>query len=230
MQKPLVQKRVKAVWPIYALGAFWLLFGLIFPLYRLGPLLICAIASIALYAVAAHFAPERVVLVAAEPEPLTPTGDALADAIIREGQGYLQRLHNANEAISDATLSAQIQQLEQISAQIFAEIRRAPQKAPQIRKFMNYFLPTTLKLLESYDTLARNRFAGDNISQATGEIEASMENIVRAFSKQLDNLYSGEALDISAETEVLEAVMAGEGLLNDPPSAPAKDAAPPAAR
>jgi len=80
---------------------------------------------------------------------------------------------------------------------------------------MNYFLPTTLKLLETYDNLSVSGAVGENAAQVKKDIKASMDNVVKAFSKQLDNLYSSEALDVSAEVGVLEAVLAGEGLLNN---------------
>ena len=148
-------------------------------------------------------------------QPLILTGNAAADEVITNGEGYIERFRKANVAITDPYISEQIDKLERICTSIFKEIRNNPNKASQIRKFMNYFLPTTLKLLETYDNLSVSGAVGENAAQVKKDIKASMDNVVKAFAKQLDNLYSSEALDVSAEVGVLEAVLAGEGLINN---------------
>ena len=81
---------------------------------------------------------------------------------------------------------------------------------------MNYYLPTTLKLLSSYDKLEDTGITGTNISETMLSIERMMNTIVMAFEKQLDSLYGAEALDISTDITVLENMMAREGLVDSP--------------
>ena len=80
---------------------------------------------------------------------------------------------------------------------------------------MNYYLPTTLKLLESYDRMSRQDVEGENITQSMEEIERIMHTIVLAFEKQLDALFQDEAMDISADITVLEGMMAQEGISSE---------------
>ena len=87
-----------------------------------------------------------------------------------------------------------------------------PEKRPQIRRFLSYYLPTTLKILNAYDRMDETGVEGANIDGAKGKIEAIMGHIVQAFDKQLDALFGAEALDISTDIAVMEQMLAREGL------------------
>ncbi len=220
MTKKTVIKKIPSPLPVYAVGGVWLLCGLLFPLYKLGFLLMTCLLSLGAYLLGNRLCPGKLVESQVE-EPLILTGDQLADQVIRDGSGYLSRLQTLNEAIADPEVSASIDKLQRVSQAIFAEIRKSPGKAPQIRRFINYFLPTTIKLLETYANLDASGAGGDNIRQTKADIVHSLANVEAAFDKQLDNLFSGEALDVSAEAAALRAVLAGDGLLQaDMPAAP----------
>ena len=103
-----------------------------------------------------------------------------------------------------------------MSQKIFDEVKRDPGKLPQIRKFMDYYLPTTLKLLNAYDRMSGAGVSGENIDTTLAKVEGMMRTIVAAFEKQLDSLYGAEALDISTDITVLENMMAQEGLTEQP--------------
>ena len=90
-----------------------------------------------------------------------------------------------------------------------------PQKLSQIRKFMNYYLPTTLKLLNAYDRMGSAGVSGTNIDGTMGKIETMMDTVTKAFDKQLDALFGDEALDISTDITVMENLLAQEGLTGE---------------
>ena len=90
--------------------------------------------------------------------------------------------------------------------------RGEPEKLPQIRRFLNYFLPTTLKILNAYDRMDAVGISGDNIDTTKAKVEAMMGTIVKAFDKQLDSLFGAEAMDISTDITVMENLLAQEGL------------------
>ncbi|MEG1537671.1 MAG: 5-bromo-4-chloroindolyl phosphate hydrolysis family protein [Clostridiales bacterium] len=213
MAKKIVQKKLASPLPVYGVGGVWLLCGLLFPLYRLVFLLVTALLSVGVYLLLSRICPAKIIQVEVD-EPTRLTGDALADQVIQNGAVYGEQFQSLNLAIGDPQISDKIDHLADICQAIFAEITKNPDKAPQIRKFMNYFLPTTLKLLETYQNLDVSGASGENIQQTKENIRLSLEQVAGAFAKQLDNLFSGEALDISAETAVLQAVLAGEGLLS----------------
>lgn len=199
--------------PIYAAAVVWILYALLFPLYRVGHFALCAAASAAVYLIARLFCRDVVEEVEEKPEP---TGNAELDKMISDGNLAIAEMKRLNESIKDEKISRQIDRLEEISGKIFDCVKASPEKLPQIRKFMNYYLPTTLKLLNAYDRMGSQGVSGENISGTMERVENMMGTIVTAFERQLDGLFSDQALDISTDITVLENMMAREGLSDDP--------------
>ena len=203
----------KAAGPIDAADAGWILEALLFPLYRVGHFALCAAASAAVYLIARLFCRDVVEEVEEKPEP---TGNAELDKMISDGNLAIAEMKRLNESIKDEKISRQIDRLEEISGKIFDCVKASPEKLPQIRKFMNYYLPTTLKLLNAYDRMGSQGVSGENISGTMERVENMMGTIVTAFERQLDGLFGDQALDISTDITVLENMMAREGLSDDP--------------
>lgn len=199
--------------PIYAAAVVWILYALLFPLYRVGHFALCAAASAAVYLIARLFCRDVVEEVEEKPEP---TGNAELDKMISDGNLAIAEMKRLNESIKDEKISRQIDRLEEISGKIFDCVKASPEKLPQIRKFMNYYLPTTLKLLNAYDRMGSQGVSGENISGTMERVENMMGTIVTAFERQLDGLFGDQALDISTDITVLENMMAREGLSDYP--------------
>ena len=199
--------------PIYAAAVVWILYALLFPLYRVGHFALCAAASAAVYLIARLFCRDVVEEVEEKPEP---TGNAELDKMISDGNLAIAEMKRLNESIKDEKISRQIDRLEEISGKIFDCVKASPEKLPQIRKFMNYYLPTTLKLLNAYDRMGSQGVSGENISGTMERVENMMGTIVTAFERHLDGLFGDQALDISTDITVLENMMAREGLSDDP--------------
>ena len=121
-------------------------------------------------------------------------------------------MRRLNDSIKDVKISAQISHLEVTTGKIIDAVVEKPAKLPQIRKFMNYYLPTTLKLLNAYDRMDSTGVSGANIDGTKGKIEEMLDTICVAFSRQLDALYGEEALDISADIKVMEQMLQQEGI------------------
>lgn len=203
----------KPVIPLYASGATWLLYALLFPLYRLPHFLLAASAAAVVGIVARIFCPSTVEEVPEKPET---TGNPELDKMISDGQKAIAEMKRLDNNIADPTISAQIVRLQQLSEKIFVQVKQNPEKLPQIRKFMNYYLPTTLKILNAYDRMGEQGVSGENITSTMHKVESMMDTIIKAFEKQLDNLFGAEAMDISTDMVVLENMMAREGLTEDP--------------
>ena len=150
-----------------------------------------------------------------EKEEKSHTGNPEVDKIIDEGREYLKKLRAADDAIPDEALSEDLTRMERASADIFRFIADHPEKAPQIRKFMNYYLPTTLKLLNSYQRLSQQSVKGENITSTLFNIAGMMHTVADAFEKQLDALFSEEAMDISADITVFETLLKQEGFVDE---------------
>ncbi len=153
----------------------------------------------------------------AEEEPPS-TGDPKIDALIQERDRAVGEMRRLNDAIEDAEISRRIDQLEDATGKIIDQVVAHPEKLPQIRKFMNYYLPTTLKILNAYDRMGAAGVSGENIDGTMHRIETIMDTIVMAFHKQLDALFRDEAMDIASDITVMETLLAQEGLAEDPPA------------
>lgn len=199
--------------PLYAAAAVWVLYALLFPLYRVGHFVIVLAASAAVYGIARLFCKDVVEEVPEEPKT---TGNPELDKMVSEGQGALDEMRRLNDSIQDAAISAQIERLSQVSDKIFQQVQKNPSQLPQIRKFMSYYLPTTLKLLRAYDDMSRQGVQGENITGTMERVRGMMSTIVTAFERQLDSLFGDQALDISTDITVLDNMMAREGLSDDP--------------
>lgn len=215
-----VQK--KSVLPIYLIGAVWALYALLFPLYRWYDFAIALAASVTVYIVARRTIPTHTVIVEEArkaPPPPKPeainTGNEELDEALTAAMGYMSQLTALDSAITNPAIDKSIQDMVYICKQIFDYIKKTPGKVRQIRQFMNYYLPTTINLLQNYDELSRQPVKGDNITAAMNKIENTMWTILKAFQKELDNLYQDKAMDISVDIEVMESMMEQEGLTGD---------------
>lgn len=150
-----------------------------------------------------------------QPEPKQEDPAEREAAILRETfDAKLREIRYWNEEIDDARVSARIDDIESITANIFYLVREKPERAGEIRSFMNYYLPTTLKLLKAYARLEKQSVAGENIRSSKQEIENILDKLTEGFRQQLDKLFQADAIDISSDIEVLETMMAKDGLLD----------------
>ncbi|MGI5959369.1 MAG: 5-bromo-4-chloroindolyl phosphate hydrolysis family protein [Massiliimalia sp.] len=158
-----------------------------------------------------------------EPEPEKELSEV--EKIVNEGRLYLEGIRKVNDRIASNSPEAfrQIARMEECAEKIFDYISENPEDAPQIRKFMNYYLPTLLKLLNSYDRLKQQGIDGDHINASITEIEGILHTMAIAFEKQLDNLFQDDQLDISTDIEVLRQILAQEGLADDDMKMSAKE-------
>ena len=207
--------RKKSVVPVYTVAAIWIFWASCMPMYKLSHFIWLAVWSFLAYKVTGFFWRGKWVEVA-EPEPEPErTGNPELDALIQQEHAAIREMRVLNVRIQDKTISEQIDRLEQLSDNIFNHVKKNPDKLPQIRKFMSYYLPTTLKLLNTYADLAEQSVKGQNITATMNKIEAMMDTIVVAFEKQLDSLFGAEALDISTDITVLENMLHREGLTGE---------------
>ena len=132
-------------------------------------------------------------------------------------QSILEALRSVNDAIPDEEMSDKISRLEAVSAKIFAQAKSDPDKLPRMRKFLDYYLPTSLKLLQTYAELDAQGVEGENITESKHRIEQTMDTLVHAFETQLDQLFQDDALDVSADIDVMENMLRADGLTGDTP-------------
>lgn len=215
-------KRVVSPWPVLCIGLTWLVWAFFFPLYKPLHFVAAAVVSGIVYTLTRSlFWPDRTVAVQepAEAEekkeepkkPQTEEEKALAE-LRSERDKAVSEMRRLNDSIQDPAISEQIDHLEAVTGQIFDVVAEKPTKRSQIRRFLQYYLPTTLKILNAYDRMGTAGVEGENISTTKEKVEGMMTTISAAFDKQLDALYGEEALDISTDITVMEQMLAREGL------------------
>ena len=198
-----------------AMGIVVVLYSLIFKLYRWQHYLIAA--GIALLV-------GRIVFIMAQgldtskeapvQQPIPKTGDAAVDSLVEKGQEMLAQIRQENDLIPDAELSAQMNQLDDVANRIFHTVAEKPQKAPQIRRFMDYYLPTTLKMLSGYRKMDERQVAGKEAQETRTQIRQAMDTVLKAFDKQLNALYQDDMLDLSTDIDVMETMLRQDGLID----------------
>ena len=121
--------------------------------------------------------------------------------------GILREIRRANDRIADPVLSQKIDRLEEVAGKIFRIIEKEPAKKDKAGTFLNYYLPTTQKLLKSYAEFEEAGVSGENLNQAKAKIQSTMDSIVAGFERQLDELYRVDAMDIDSDIRVMETML-----------------------
>lgn len=132
--------------------------------------------------------------------------------MIRKGRNYIKEIHESNDAIPDPVISEKLDRMETIVTKIFEEVREKPALARKLNTLMDYYLPTTEKLLKAYRDLGKEPIQGENIQNTRREIENSLDIINDAYEALLDSLYENEALDLTTDISVMKTVMKQQGL------------------
>ena len=208
--------------PLYFAAGVWLVWGLLLPLYRPWDYLLAAGTSLIIGVVGKKLFPDETYEIpepqkTEEPKKAETTGNPELDALIAERDRAVGEMRRLNANIPGEKISAQIDHLETVTQKIISHVVSHPEKLPQIRRFMDYYLPTTLKLLNAYDRMGEAGVMGENISGTRDRIDAVMDTLVSAYDKQLDALFADEALDVATDITVMENLLKQEGLSEEKP-------------
>lgn len=132
--------------------------------------------------------------------------------VIEEGNRYIEKIRACNDAIPGIEISNKIYYMETLVQKIFERVRECPDTIDDIEKLMEYYLPTTVKLLDAYEQLDKQPVQGENIKSSKKEIEDTLDTLNIAFEKLLDSLFEDVAWDVSSDISVLHTMLAQEGL------------------
>ena len=220
-----------SVAPIYIFILAWLVCALIFKMYTMGGLLasifISAAAAIAGAYLISRFRKDKPSESEAEAEeaprrekarqPKAPDKplDPEVAAVVEEGHMAIKEMGRLYGSIQSPEVRERINELMRISDKIIQDAVDDPSDVPEIRKFLDYYLPTTIKLLNAYDRMSGQGIEGENLSRSMNSIEEMLDTAVDAFKKQLDSLFEDQALDIETDISVMNRMLEREGLTGD---------------
>lgn len=203
--------KVRNGYPVYVIAVVFLLAAFLVRVHSvIGWIVVAAVAAVA-YLLARSAMPDDVLVVEEEvpdPEPDDPEVAALK----KERDRAIGEMRRINENIPDLKITGQIDHIEMVTARIFDHVMEHTEKKGQIRRFMNYYLPTTIKLLNEYDRMENLGVSGSNIDASKRKIEEMLNTVCAAFDKQLDALFANVVMDITADVTVLQNMMKQEGL------------------
>ena len=140
------------------------------------------------------------------------TGNPEVDSLLQKGRDMITQIRQENQKIPDAGLTDKLTTLENLCGDIFRAMYEQPAKASQIRKFMDYYLPTTLKMVKAYRTLGERNVSGEEAIQARKRIDDALGVVLKGCQKLLNNLYRDDVLDITTDIDVLEQMLKRDGL------------------
>jgi hypothetical protein len=134
------------------------------------------------------------------------------EKVISEGKEYIRKIRECNQNISEEEITSKISHMEMLIQKIFDRVKEDPDALDDIQKLMEYYLPTTVKLLEAYQQLDSQPVQGENIRSSKTEIEQTLDTLNLAFERLLDSLFEEVAWDVSSDISVLHTMLAQEGL------------------
>ncbi len=137
------------------------------------------------------------------------------EQMISEGQDCIRKLRDYNDLIPGEVISQKMYQLEDLLKEIFSRVEKEPAQMPRMHKVMNYYLPTTLKLVEAYHEFDKVSNPGQDIISAKEEIEKTLDTINEAFVELLNSLFQDKVFDITTDAQVLQTMLANEGLTKE---------------
>lgn len=214
-------KKKKAVKVIYGFTIAWIIAAAFLPLYRIwGLLLAAAVSAFVAYLLGRSSVQkeneagrEQVSKSAAAPERVEKKSyGPEIDPIVEEGNRALSEMGRLYMSIKDTEVRKKINELMRITDKITQDAIADPSDIRQIKKFMNYYLPTTIKLLNAYDRMSAQGIEGENLDKSMKSINEMLDAAIEAFKKRLDSLFEDQALDIETDIKVMNTMLAREGL------------------
>ena len=210
MAKKTVAKKVRSVVPIYVTGLVFLMCCAFLPMYTfLYCLLIILITALA-YASARKIFPGKTV--ETEEFDYQKTGSSDADTILAQGKRFLETLNASKDKIANDIFRTQLQEIITDAEGIFDFIVKNPKSAGLVKSFSAYYLPQTIKIVETYIEFSSAGVVRDELGVTSQKLAEAMPDIVSAFDAQLSNLYSDKAFDIRTDLKVLESVLRDSGI------------------
>lgn len=229
------RKRRRGIGPVGTIVLIWVFFAFILPVLRLSGGLIAAGLAIMASVWAANALRRKadkrkdeqaaipVQYTEVTPEPEKPAAqEAHADepspyspevqAVIQEGRTALKEMGRLYASIPNPEIRSRINELMSVSDKIIRDAIDDPADVPQIRKFLDFYLPTTIRLLNAYDRMSAQEFGGENITGSMQRIEEMLDTTIAAYKKQLDALFANQAADIQMDIDTMNTMLAREGL------------------
>ena len=209
---PKMEIKKKSVIPVYGVAAVWALYCVFFPLFRTWHLILLACLAVLAYAVLSVLFPGKTEYIEIPEEPKR-SGDETIDALLAEGEKAVAEMNRLRDAITGEQVRLKLDEIISVTDKIFKNLLSDPDDYKQTKRFADFYLPTTIKLLHAYDRFGQSGASGINISGTIERIDTALDTILDSYKKFFDSLFENQALDIETDIIVLESMLKNEGLL-----------------
>ena len=210
----MIEIKRKSIIPVYGVAAAWVLYCVLFPLYKTWHFIALACSAALVYVALSAIFPGKTEYIEVPEEP-ERTGDEKIDALLAEGERAVTEMRALRSAIQDEIVRQKLDDIITVTDKIFKNLLDAPGDYKQVKRFSEFYLPTTVKLLHTYDRFGKTGAQGENITGTKDRIDTALNTILDSYKKFFDSLFEHQALDIETDIKVLETMLKNEGLLTD---------------
>ena len=201
----------KSITPVYGVALVFVLYNLFFPLYKNWHFILLACIVVFVYFLLSAIFPGKTEYIEIPEEP-ERTGNEKIDALLAEGETAVSEMRRLRDTIPGDTLREKIGDIITVTDKIFKDLLEDPDDYKQVKRFADFYLPTTIKLLHAYDRFGRSGVDGDNVAGTLERIDTALDAILDSYKKFFDSLFENQALDIETDIRVLESMLKQEGL------------------
>ena len=202
--------KVKSAAPFWGAAAIWVLAAFLMPMHKPAVIVLTAVVSLAAYGFITLILPKKTIR---EKIPFM-SGDSILDDTVNRIDAATEAIAASAKAIfaERPEISDRMNEIVSYILKIRTDILKFPKKNKKISRFLNYYLPTTVKISDKYVYLLSQRSKGENVTEGLQSIESALDQIKTAFIKQHDALFEEEALDLSTDVAVLETLLEQDSL------------------
>jgi 5-bromo-4-chloroindolyl phosphate hydrolysis protein len=138
------------------------------------------------------------------------TPEMVAEAL-RDGRVQVANLRAIGQRITNPVVQFKVKQISDVADKILEDIKKDPGDLKAARPFLNYYLDSTVKILERYAELSAKKILDKDVQISLKRVEALLDSIRLAFHKQLAKLLENDMLDLDTEMSVLEKTIQLDG-------------------
>ena len=202
----------KSIVPVYGVAVVWVSYCAVFPLYKTWHFIALACTAALSYLLLSAIFPGKVKTVEVPVEP-ERTGDDTIDSLLIEGERAAMEMRRLRDCIRDDSLRGKVDEIICVIEKIFKRLLDSPDDYKQVKRFADFYLPSTIKLLHTYDRFGQIDEQGENITGTLARISSALDTIVASYRKFFDSLFLSQAIDIETDITVLKNMLRNEGLL-----------------
>ena len=154
-------------------------------------------------------AKENAAAAAAQPQPEQPESGAVP-LNLDTARRFAAVLEKEQQLMQDAQAREELAAMHKTTTAICDWLEAHPESQPKTRRFAEYYIPTTLKLLHTYNDVQGQQ--GENAETIRRDIAGILHTLNQAYENLYNNLLSDVAMDISSEIAALQGMLANDGL------------------